>query len=145
MGVRLTVTLAEAATGCTKTIAYDRLAPCDDCGGTGIAEGGHERTCERCHGTGRVVEVQRTIFGQMQSQTTCPVCHGTGKVVDKPCPTCDGQGRTPAREKVEIKVPAGVHSGQTITVAGKGEAGARGGCRRAFRAPGRRPLHGCEG
>lgn len=126
MGIRLTVTLAEAASGVTKTLAYDRLAPCDDCGGTGVAEGGHERTCDRCHGTGRVIEVQRTIFGQMQTQTTCPVCHGSGKVVDKPCETCGGQGRTPSRETVEVKVPAGVHSGQTIRVAGKGEAGVRG-------------------
>ena len=126
MGIRLTVTLAEAASGVTKTLAYDRLAPCDDCGGTGVAEGGHERTCDRCHGTGRVIEVQRTIFGQMQTQTTCPVCHGSGKVVDKPCETCEGQGRTPSRETVEVKVPAGVHSGQTIRIAGKGEAGVRG-------------------
>ena len=50
----------------------------------------------------------------------------SGKVVDKPCETCGGQGRTPSRETVEVKVPAGVHSGQTIRVAGKGEAGVRG-------------------
>lgn len=126
MGIRLTVTLEEAAAGCTKTVAYTRLAPCEDCNGTGAAEGGKLHACERCHGTGRVVEVQRTIFGQMQTQTTCPVCHGQGQVIDHPCDTCGGQGRTPSREKVEVKVPAGVHSGQTLTVEGKGEAGLRG-------------------
>lgn len=126
MGIRLTITLEEAARGCTKTVAYDRLAPCDDCSGTGAAEGGRTHTCERCHGSGRVVEVQRTIFGQMQTQTTCPACHGQGKVIDHPCETCDGQGRVPSRERVEVQVPAGVHSGQTITVDGKGEAGLRG-------------------
>ncbi len=126
MGIRLTVTLEEAAAGCTKTVAYTRLAPCEDCDGTGAAEGGRLHACERCHGTGRVVEVQRTIFGQMQTQTTCPACHGQGQVIDHPCETCEGQGRTPSREKVEVTVPAGVHSGQTITVEGKGEAGLRG-------------------
>ena len=126
MGIRLTVTLEEAAAGCKKTVAYTRLAPCEDCGGTGAAEGGHMHTCERCHGTGRVVEVQRTIFGQMQTQATCPACHGQGQVIDHPCETCEGQGRTPSREKVEVQVPAGVHSGQTLTVPGKGEAGVRG-------------------
>ena len=120
MGIHLRITLAEAAAGCKKTVSYERLAPCDDCGGTGVAEGGHAKTCDRCHGSGRVVEVQRTIFGQMQSQSTCPVCHGSGKVVDKPCETCEGQGRTPSREKVEVQVPAGIHSGQTLTVEGKG-------------------------
>lgn len=126
MGIRLTITLEEAASGCGKTVAYSRLAPCEDCGGTGAAEGGRARTCERCHGSGRVVEVQRTIFGQMQAQTTCPACGGQGTVIDMPCETCGGQGRAPSREKVEVQVPAGVHSGQTITVEGKGEAGVRG-------------------
>lgn len=126
MAINMQISLAEAAAGCTKTISYERLAPCDDCGGTGFAPGGKETTCTRCHGTGRVVEVQRTIFGQMQTQSTCPVCHGTGKVVDKPCETCEGQGRTPSHETVEVKVPAGVHSGQTIKVKAKGEAGMRG-------------------
>ena len=59
-------------------------------------------------------------------QATCPVCHGQGQVIDHPCETCEGQGRTPSREKVEVQVPAGVHSGQTLTVPGKGEAGVRG-------------------
>ena len=126
MGMTLRITLREAAAGCTKTVAYERLAPCDDCGGTGVAEGGHERTCGRCNGTGRVVEVQRTIFGQMQTQTTCPDCGGSGKVVDKPCETCGGQGRTPSRETVEVEIPAGIHSGQSLSFRGKGEAGVRG-------------------
>lgn len=126
MGIHLQVTLEEAAAGCTKTLSYERLAPCDDCNGTGAAEGGRMQTCSRCHGTGRVVEVQRTIFGQMQTQSECPDCGGTGKVIDHPCETCDGQGRTPSREKVEVKIPAGIHSGQTVKVSGKGEAGLRG-------------------
>ena len=126
MGISLRITLEEAAAGCTKTISYDRLAPCEDCNGTGVAEGGHETTCSRCNGTGRVVEVQRTIFGQMQSQSTCPACGGVGKVVDKPCETCDGQGRAPDRETAELQIPAGIHSGRSVRVEGKGEAGIRG-------------------
>lgn len=126
MGITLRITLAEAAAGCTKTIAYDRLSPCDDCGGTGVAEGGKETMCTRCGGSGRVVEVQRTIFGQMQSQTTCPVCHGSGRVVDNPCDTCGGEGRTPSHETVKVDIPAGIHSGQSIRVEGRGEAGVRG-------------------
>ncbi len=126
MGISLQITLEEAAAGCTKTISYDRLAPCDDCNGSGVAEGGHEETCSRCGGTGRIIEVQRTIFGQMQSQSTCPACGGVGKVVDKPCETCEGQGRTPDRETVDLQIPAGIHSGQTVRVEGKGEAGLRG-------------------
>lgn len=126
MGITMRITLAEAAAGCSKTISYDRLAPCDDCGGSGVAEGGHETTCSHCGGTGRVVEVQRTIFGQMQSQSTCPVCGGSGRVVDNPCETCGGQGRAPEHETVEVTIPAGIHSGQSVRIEGKGEAGVRG-------------------
>ncbi len=126
MGITLRITLEEAAAGCSKTVAYDRLAPCEDCHGTGAAEGGKVTTCSRCHGTGRIVTVQRTILGQMQTQMECPACHGMGHVIDHPCETCDGQGRTPNHETVKIEVPAGIHSGQTLKVAGYGEAGVRG-------------------
>ena len=126
MAIRLSVSLEDAARGCTKTIAYDRLAPCDDCEGKGSADGGAPTVCTRCNGTGRVVETQRTIFGQMQTQTACRYCSGTGQVVENPCETCQGQGRTPSRETVEVDIPAGVRSGQTITVSGRGEAGLRG-------------------
>ncbi len=126
MAVTVTITLEEAALGCTKTVTYDRLAPCDDCHGTGAAEGAHEKTCERCHGTGFVTTVQRSIFGQMQSSSPCPDCNGEGTVIDRPCEMCGGQGRTPNHEKIEIKIPAGVASGRQMRVSGYGEAGYRG-------------------
>ena len=49
MAISLTITLEEAALGCTKTISYDRLASCEDCHGSGMAEGAHEKECPRCH------------------------------------------------------------------------------------------------
>lgn len=126
MAISLSVTLEEAAQGCTKTISYDRLAPCEDCHGTGLAEGAKEEPCKRCHGTGYVTQVQRSIFGQVQSSAPCPDCHGEGTVIDHPCDMCDGQGRTPTHEKLDIKVPAGISSGRQLRVSGYGEAGYRG-------------------
>lgn len=126
MAISLSVTLEEAAQGCTKTISYDRLAPCEDCHGTGLAEGAKEEPCKRCHGTGYVTQVQRSIFGQVQSSAPCPDCHGEGTVIDHPCDMCDGQGRTPTHEKLGIKVPAGISSGRQLRVSGYGEAGYRG-------------------
>ena len=126
MAINLTVTLEEAALGCEKTISYDRLAPCDDCGGTGHEPGAHEKTCPRCNGTGYVTQVQHSIFGQVQSRSPCPECNGEGTVIDHPCETCDGQGRVPTHEKIDINVPAGVSSGRQLRVNGYGEAGYRG-------------------
>lgn len=126
MGLELHISLEEAAQGTTRTVAYDRLAPCDDCSGTGSADGSGSTTCSRCHGTGTVVTVQRSFLGQMQVQSVCPDCEGTGKVVAHPCETCGGQGRTPAHERVKVEIPAGIHTGQSVRIAGYGEAGVRG-------------------
>ena len=57
-----------------------------------------ETTCPRCHGTGYVTTVQRSIFGQMQSSSPCPECHGEGTVIDHPCDMCGG-GRAVERSK----------------------------------------------
>ena len=126
MGIGLRVTLEEAACGTKKDIVYDRLAPCDECGGSGLGEGGKQVTCPECNGQGRVVTVQRTFLGDMQTATTCPECQGTGTIIENPCPECDGQGRVPDRQKVAIEVPAGIRDGQQLRVSGFGEAGMQG-------------------
>ena len=108
MGVGLRLTLEEVATGAKKEIVYDRLAPCADCDGTGMAEGGKQVTCPECGGKGRVVTVQHTFLGDMQTATTCSKCNGTGQTIDNPCPECDGQGRVPDRQRVTVEVPVGI-------------------------------------
>ncbi len=126
MGMTLQISLEEAACGCLKTVAYDRLAPCEDCNGTGSSDGSGQTRCSTCAGRGSVTTTQRTILGTMQTQSVCPDCKGSGQVVEHPCETCTGQGRTPSHETVTIDVPAGVHSGQQIRIKDAGEAGLRG-------------------
>lgn len=126
MGVGLRLTLEEVAAGAKKEIAYDRLAPCPDCGGTGLGEDGHEITCPDCGGKGRVVTVQRTFLGDMQSSTTCKTCGGTGTSIENPCPECEGQGRVPDRQRVSVEVPVGIRDSQQLRLSGFGEAGMQG-------------------
>ena len=126
MGRGLRLTLEEVATGVKKEIVYDRLTPCEECGGTGFGEGGKEVECEKCHGSGRVVTVQRTFLGEMQSASTCPQCNGTGKTIENPCPECDGQGRVPDRQRLTVEVPIGIRDGQQLRLRGFGEAGMNG-------------------
>lgn len=126
MGIGLDVTLEEVACGAKREIVYDRLAPCTDCDGTGIGDGGSEVTCEECGGTGRVVTVQRTFLGDMQSATTCTKCDGTGKIIEGACEECEGQGRVPDRQRVSIDIPAGIRDGQQLRVPDFGEAGMQG-------------------
>ena len=126
MGVGLRLTLEEVATGVKKEIVYDRLAPCQDCDGTGLGEGGKEVSCPECGGSGRVVSVQRTFLGDMRTTSTCGSCGGTGRSIDNPCPDCEGQGRVPDRQRVTVEVPAGIRDSQQLRVTGFGEAGLRG-------------------
>lgn len=126
MGVGLRITLEEVARGVEKEIVYDRLAPCPDCKGTGLGENGKVVTCPECGGKGRVVSVQRTFLGDMQTATTCKKCNGTGSSIENPCPECEGQGRVPDRQRVTVKVPAGIRDGQQLRVGGFGEAGMQG-------------------
>lgn len=126
MGIGLRLTLEEVARGAKKDIVYDRLATCEECGGSGAAEDGSEVECPTCHGSGHVVSVQHTFLGDMQTVVTCPDCGGTGRTIDKPCPECQGQGRVPDREHLTIEIPLGIHDGQQIRVQGRGEAGMQG-------------------
>lgn len=126
MAISLTVSLEEAAIGCKKTISFDRLAPCGHCHGSGRGEGGQEKTCPRCNGSGYVTTVQRSIFGQMQSSAPCPDCGGEGTIVDKPCEHCHGEGRSRTHERLDVEVPAGVATGRQLRLRGYGEAGYRG-------------------
>lgn len=126
MGVGLRLTLEEAAAGVKKEIIYDRLAPCPDCDGTGLGPDGKEVTCPECHGQGRVVTVQRTFLGDMQTATTCQRCHGTGRTIENPCPECNGQGRVPDRQRITVEVPVGIRDGQQLRLSGYGEAGMQG-------------------
>ena len=123
----VTISFEEAAKGCTKTVSYHQIETCGDCHGSGAAAGTTAKTCSNCNGTGQTRINQRTPFGVIQSQQTCDRCGGTGKIIDNPCKTCDGKGRVRRKRDLEIKIPAGIDDDQTLSVGGKGNAGANGG------------------
>lgn len=125
--LQLTLTFEEAALGCRKEISYQRVTSCDECGGTGAAQGSTPTTCANCGGRGTVRATQQTPFGVVQTQKACPKCGGKGKIIEKPCSKCGGQGRVRVNEKFEINIPAGVDNGSIVTARGKGNAGANGG------------------
>ena len=117
----------EAAKGCKKTITYDRVESCQDCGGSGAQKGTSATTCPQCGGTGQVRVSQRTPFGVVQTTRGCDRCHGTGRVIESPCRTCGGSGHVRRRHSIEVNIPAGVDNDQVLSVRGQGNAGANGG------------------
>ena len=109
---RLELTFEEAAFGCEKEVAPQRIENCTACNGSGSADGVVE-TCTTCHGAGQVRTVQNFMGMQMQSSAVCPKCNGKGKV-----------RRT---QKIKVKVPAGVDQGQSVRVRNEGCVGSNGG------------------
>jgi len=125
--VSLKLTLAEVATGTTKTVKVRTLECCTACGGTGAAPGSQPTTCRTCGGTGEVRRAARSMFGQFLSVSPCPSCAGDGTVILEPCPKCQGDGRVRAEKTIEINVPAGVADHHYLTMRGQGVPGPRNG------------------
>lgn len=125
--IKVKVNLQEVAHGCEKKFKIKHYVPCPDCNGKGAKSDSDLKTCENCHGTGRVTKLVNSFFGQMQTQSVCPVCGGTGKVIVNKCPKCGGEGVVLTEEVITISVPAGVQSGMGMTLRGKGNYGRRGG------------------
>jgi molecular chaperone DnaJ len=125
--VRLQLTLREIASGVTKKIRVSKMVPCSKCKGKGIKEGSSKQTCPTCRGTGELRQVSRSLFGQFVNIQTCPACRGEGELISDPCPACGGEGTTEGSKSVEVKIPAGVATGNYIRLEGQGDAGPRGG------------------
>lgn len=127
--IRLSTTILfeEAAFGCTKEISVPRIEDCESCHGSGCAAGTTPEICSNCGGTGSVRTTQRTPFGMMSSTAACPNCGGKGKIIHQPCPDCRGKGKVRRQRKVNVKIPAGIDHGQTISLRGQGHSGTNGG------------------
>ncbi len=120
--VDLGLTFSEAVWGTTKEVKVSREIACATCSGSGAAPGSKVDTCGTCRGKGQVVHAQ----GFFMVQTTCPHCRGSGKQIKEPCEDCRGRGTRSETSTLQVTVPAGVDDGQTLRLAGKGEAAPNG-------------------
>ncbi|MCX6389040.1 MAG: molecular chaperone DnaJ [Solirubrobacterales bacterium] len=96
---------------------------CDDCSGSGASKGTEPRSCSACNGSG----VQSQGQGLFSISQPCGRCGGSGTVISDPCKSCGGTGARQRTRNMRVKIPAGVRDGSRIRLAGKGEAGVRGG------------------
>jgi molecular chaperone DnaJ len=117
------LTFDQAVNGTQINVTVPKAERCQTCHGSGAKPGTSAVTCPRCEGRGIDAQSQ----GIFSISRPCPQCGGAGQIIEDPCPTCGGSGLTRQSKRYKVNIPAGVKDGTRIRLAGKGEAGPRGG------------------
>ena len=118
----LSLSFEDAFNGVHRTVTVTRRETCRTCAGTGGTRASAS-ACLVCQGNGSI----RTVRGHMVFSRSCPGCAGTGQQRPRACEPCGGAGQLTRAESVLVRLPAGVADGERVRVAGKGNAGLRGG------------------
>lgn len=121
--IAIDITLAESFLGVTKNVKLNKNIKCKKCDGKGADTGSKIITCSTCNGSGQVVKQQQTFFGIFQTASLCDRCHGSGRYPEKPCHDCKGVGVTKGDKLIEMNIPAGVATGDVLSMTGEGNAG----------------------
>lgn len=108
----VSLSLEEAATGVERTLDVARTIRCRKCDGTGDHPEGRN-ACAACGGSGKSA-TRRFLRNE------CATCDGRGYTPSKKCESCGGEGRHPQEDKLRVKVPAGVATGQKLKLKQKG-------------------------
>ncbi len=111
----VTIDLEEAFSGKSLEVTIPKMINCP--------EQHKYKSCSTCQGYGKV----RTQSGFFSMERTCGRCGGTGQEMKGRCSKCSNTGRIKQNKKIQIKIPAGVETGNRIRMSGEGEAGERGG------------------
>jgi molecular chaperone DnaJ len=134
----LELTLEESFAGKSATIDIETMARCEPCEGDGARGASQPVTCKTCGGAGKV----RAQQGFFVVERGCPTCYGHGVTIADPlyqrdgttlvaeCPVSfttaalGGSIHVPGidGEKIEVKIPPGIQSGETLRLRGKGMA-----------------------
>ena len=122
MSTEITIGFADSIFGITKKILLSKTSTCVTCHGSGAKDGAKQVTCSQCKGQGQIRETRRSILGTFATTKLCDVCNGAGTVPSEMCGTCKGAGVKKKEEEIEIKIPAGIESGEMMRMTGAGEA-----------------------
>src|SRR3954462_13202797 len=119
----VSLSFEQAVEGAQVPVTVATHTACPTCRGTGAEPGTQPVVCPVCHGRG----VESQGQGVFSITRPCTRWGGSGTVIEQPCHTCQGEGRLREVKKYRVNIPPGVRDGSRIKLAGKGEAGLRGG------------------
>ncbi|MFA5478447.1 MAG: molecular chaperone DnaJ [Candidatus Muiribacteriota bacterium] len=113
----------EAIFGKEINLTIPKDSHCASCKGTGAKDGTKLKVCPQCNGKGKVMRSQ----GFFSVSTPCQTCGGQGKIIEEVCKECKGRGAIEKKEKLKVRIPAGIDNGQKVRVKNGGDDGINGG------------------
>ncbi len=122
ISTEINISFADSVFGVTRRVLITKVSLCETCTGSGAKAGAKQITCSACNGKGQIRETRRSILGSFVTTRPCDTCLGAGTVPSELCSTCRGAGVRRKEEEIEIRVPAGIESGEMIRMNGLGEA-----------------------
>ena len=112
----------ESVFGTTRTVLLKKNSTCEECKGSGAAQGTSMQTCTTCNGNGKIRETRSSILGSFTTVKECGTCNGKGQVPKEKCTKCKGAGVFKKEEEITIAIPSGIEHGEMIRMSGRGEA-----------------------
>lgn len=118
--IDLHITIEDIINGAKKRIKFNRQDPCRVCNGSG---GKKVMNCNHCGGTGRINQIIKSFFGNIQTVQSCPYCEGRGVKIIEKCDSCNGTTLVNFEKEMDINIPIGITDGITLRFKGEGNAG----------------------
>jgi len=122
ISIDIELSFRDSVFGVEKQIQLTKNSKCKECSGTGAKNGTDMQTCSRCNGQGKVRQAKKSIFGTFMTENVCDTCEGLGKIPKEKCSVCRGEGVNRREEIFTVNIPSDINNGETVRLAGAGEA-----------------------
>ena len=120
--VKVAIALRDFYNGRTTEFQWEKQQICEECEGTGSADGKVE-TCRHCGGHGvRIVKHQLAPGMFQQIQTQCDACGGRGKTIKHKCPACGGHRVVRKPTTVQLNIQRGIERDGRIVYENEADA-----------------------
>ncbi|KAK3681443.1 hypothetical protein B0T22DRAFT_306629 [Podospora appendiculata] len=120
--IKVGIALRDFYVGRTTEFQWDKQQICEECAGTGSADG-HVETCHTCQGHGiRIVKHQLAPGMYQQVQMQCDACGGRGKTIKHKCPACGGARVVRKPATVSVTIQRGMADGTKIAYENEADA-----------------------
>lgn len=113
--VSLNITFEDSIKGVNKNVSFNYKANCKDCNGGGQGFSSEMIICPSCKGSGKI----ESTHGYVSVFLTCRACQGHGNVSKKSCSVCNGARKVDKNQSIDVRIPAGIVSGNTLRVRSK--------------------------